>query len=228
MVKWQALKKAFICVHILGGIQRRDIGLESYENCMHEIKVDLLTRGCHVRNNQHISQKVISHNKRLAKFIRIDCRSYQQPRKKYKVPPVQAEMGHEGSRMLILPGLPDSRHMKVARLSALRTRHFYPQESSLVLIPLRGWIHPRTIFQQEGSGQWKFSKAPSGNEPATRACTAVPQPAVLSRTRHVIPMASKYWLREMWGFIYSSTQLEPEALGMGEKVFASASVGTLT
>jgi hypothetical protein len=45
--------------------------------------------------------------------------------------------GPEGSSRLRVPGFPDS-HLKVVRLSALRTGRLYPQEIFLVFISVRG------------------------------------------------------------------------------------------
>ena len=65
------------------------------------------------------------------------------------------------------PRFQDNRHMKVVRLSGLRTAHHYPQVIFLVLFSVRSWVNPRVILRPEGLYQWNIPMIPSGIEPAT-------------------------------------------------------------
>jgi hypothetical protein len=52
--------------------------------------------------------------------------------------PLQAWTGCYNSRNLRLPESLENRHMKMARLSVLRTGHLYPQEMPLVVMSVGG------------------------------------------------------------------------------------------
>jgi len=59
------------------------------------------------------------------------------------------------------------RHMKVVRLSALRTAHLYSQQTPLIVIIFRGWGDTGAIVRPERLGQWKIPMSSSAVEPNT-------------------------------------------------------------
>jgi len=85
--------------------------------------------------------------RRLSDFLRVSTQLLLEV--KDTTNPIQACRGPEGSRRLRLPEFLDSRHMKVVSLSALGTGHFYPQETSSVLITVRAWVGTRVTIEPE-------------------------------------------------------------------------------
>ena len=121
--------------------------------------------------------------------------------------PVQAWTGTKGSRRSRLPEGLDNRHMKVAKLSALRTGLFFPPRRDPSYSFFKRLIRPQG---HSVAGRITSMKNPNDTiENRTRntlACSAVPHPTALSRawihtlrTRDVILHTEIYRVcQEVW------------------------------
>jgi len=103
-----------------------------------------------------------------------------------KAIPLQVRRGLEVFRRLRLSGYLDNEHIKVVRLSALRTDRLYPQERFVVLIFVVGWVDSRTV-ERTKLCQRKIPMTPLGIEPTNFLLVA----QCLNQLRYGVPHISR-------------------------------------
>ena len=103
-----------------------------------------------------------------------------------------------GFQVFEAPRFQDNQHMKVVRLSALRTGRLYPQEIFLVLISVKRLSQPQGHSAAGRIMSMKNSNETIGNR--TRdlpTCSAVPQPITLPRAHNRTTYRTKVTVQEM-------------------------------
>ena len=94
-------------------------------------------------------------------------RSYQSTVRKAKISLYSPGHAHRVPWRLMPLEFLDNRHIKVVRLSDLRTGCLYLQGIFLVLISVVGWVDTCATIRPQRLGQWQIPVIPSGIEPAS-------------------------------------------------------------